>query len=196
MKRFKVFVLVAMAAFAAVGVLVVGQAAGSSSVWLHNGEPLNEPIELSLKGGDLIEIGTAAFLCNATATLTTEGGSTAEITAYNVETSRCAGLAGKLEGCKVTTATARDLPWSISVNSVDLTAHEVGVAYSFDEACPIQEVETSFPGLTLTPEEPSAIRLFHFGEKGTGEVDGEEATLTDGGALQMPEADLGTYGIG
>lgn len=188
-------VLALVAALVAVAALA-GPVSASASVWLHNGEPLNERLELPLTGGELIEVGTAAFLCHAAATLTTEGGSTAEIAAYDVEIGSCVGLGGQFEGCEVTSAAARNLPWEVTVNSVDLTAREASVAYSFGEACPIHELETDFPELTLTPEEPAAIRLFHYRQKGTGEVDGEEAALTDGGALEPPEADFGTYGIG
>jgi hypothetical protein len=187
---------VAAAALAATAVLV-GAASGSSAVWLHDGEPLEEHVELSLAGGELIEVGASALVCNnGTATMTTDGGSAAEITAYDVDKASCAGLAGKLEGCTVTSATAQGLPWSVSVDTAELVAEEVGVAYSFDEACPIGSVETSFPELTLFPEEPSAIRFFHFGETGNGKVDGEKATVTDGGLFELPEAEFGTYGIG
>ena len=57
----------------------------------------------------------------------------------------------------MTTATSTGLPWSVTVNTTDLTAGEVRVDYAFNEACPIDKVETSFAALTLTPEEPSGI---------------------------------------
>jgi hypothetical protein len=188
-------VLLAVAAVVAAAVLA-GPASASASVWLHEGKPLSEHVELSLTGGEVIEVDTSALLCDTTATLTTEGGSTAQITAFEVEQGSCIGLAGELEGCQVTAATAENLPWDVNVDSADLAAFETGVAYLFDEGCPVDELETGFPELILTPEEPTAIRLFHFDEEGTGMVDGEAEPLVDSGALQLPEADFGTYGIG
>jgi hypothetical protein len=84
--------------------------------------------------------------------MTTEGGSTAKITAYAIEKSSCVGLSGGVEGCEVTAATPKTLPWSVTVNTSTLTAKATGVTYSFDTGCSIKKIETSFPELTLTPE--------------------------------------------
>lgn len=144
----------------------------------------------------MFEVSGAAMVCEASATMTTKGGNTAQITAYDVKEASCVGLAGNLEGCEVTAATPKDLPWSVAVNTADLTAKEVKVDYSFDKACGIQKIEVSFPSLTLTPEEPSAIRLFHFNQEGTAKVDGKEALFNNGGSLSLPEELFDKYGIG
>src|SRR4051794_9904748 len=195
MRRFRSTLGAGLVAVVAVA-LFVGPASASASVWLHDGEPLNEAKELSLRGGEVIQVPAGAFLCNAEATMTTEGGSTAQITAYSVELSSCGGLLGEFNGCEVTAATVANLPWEVTVNSADLTAEEVGISYSFDEACPIHQVETSFPEVTLTLEEPEAIRNFNFSQEGVGKVDGGEGWLIDSGVLQLPEEEFGTYGIG
>jgi hypothetical protein len=144
----------------------------------------------------LFEVSGAAMVCEAGATMTTKGGSTAQITAYDVKEVSCVGLAGELEGCEVTAATPKGLPWSVAVNTADLTAKEVKLDYSFDKACGIQKIEESFPELLLTPEEPSAIRLFHFNQEGTAKVDGEATSFNNGGSLQLPEELFDKYGIG
>jgi hypothetical protein len=195
MTNWKHALLVAASALAAMAALAL-PASASASVWLREGKPLAEQVELSLTGGEVLEVGGSSLLCEASATMTTEGGSTAQVTAYNVLEASCLGLAGELEGCEVTAATPAGLPWSVTVNSVDLTAHGVGIGYSFNEACPIHKIETGFPELTLTPEEPSAIRNFHFSQEGIAKVDGEEATLDYTGVLQLPEEDFDIYGIG
>lgn len=195
MKRFKNTLGAVLIAAVAIAVFA-GPASASAAVWLHSGEPLSEAKELSLRGGEVIQVPAGAFLCNAEATMTTEGGSTAQITAYNVELSSCSGLLGEFNGCEVTAATVANLPWDVTVNSADLTVEEVGISYSFDEACPIHEVETSFPEVTLTLEEPEAIRNFNFSQEGVGKADGEEGWLIDSGILQLPEEEFGTYGIG
>ncbi len=195
MKHRKHALLVLASALAAMAALAL-PASASASVWLHEGKPLEEHVELPLTGGEFIEVSGAVMLCESTATMTTEGGSTAKITAYDVKEATCIGLAGKLEGCEVTAATPKGVPWSVAVNSADLTAKEVAVDYSFNKACEIQKIEMSYPSLTLTPEEPSAIRLFHFNQEGTAKVDGKAASLVYSGALNLSEKDFDTYGIG
>jgi hypothetical protein len=171
-------------------------ASATTSVWLHEGEPLSEHAELALTGGEVIEVGGSAMVCQTSATMTTEGGSTAQVVAYEIDKASCFGVAGELEGCEVTAATPVGLPWDVGVNSVDLTAEDVAVDYSLDEACPIDKIEIDFPELTLTPEEPGAIQLFRFSQEGKAKVDGKEATLSYTGSLQLPEEEFGTYGIG
>lgn len=171
-------------------------ASASASVWMREGKSLNEHVEFALTGGEVLEVGGSTLLCNNTATMTTEGGSAAQITAYAVDKASCVGLAGSLEGCETTAASPSGLSWNVTVNSVDLTAKEVGVDYSFDEACAIHKIELRFPQLTLTPEEPSAIRRFHFHQEGTAKVDGKEVAVVFTGLLELPEAEFDKYGIG
>lgn len=195
MRSWKNVLLVATAALAAVAALAL-PASASESVWLREGKPLEEKVEFSLTGGEVIEVSGAALLCENSATMTTEGGTTAQITAYSISKASCLGLSGKLEGCEVTAATPKGLPWSVTVNTADLTASEAKVDYSFNEACAIHKIEVSFPKLTLTPDEPSAIRLFHFNQEGSAKVDGKEASLVFSGALNLPEEQFDKYGIG
>lgn len=191
-KRTSVAVAVAVVAMVA----MVTSASASAAVWQKNGKPLSESVELPLHGGEVIQVSAGAFLCNANATLATAGGSTAQITAYSVELGTCEGLLGEFDGCEVTAATPENLPWAVTVNAEDLTVQKMAISYSFDKACPIQKVESSFPGVGVTLEEPSAIRYFRFGQEGVGKVDGEEGWLIDSAILQLPEEDFGIYGIG
>lgn len=195
MKKSKYALLILAGAAAVVAALAL-PAAATTSVWLHEGEPLEESAELAPSGGEVIEFGGSVLVCEASATIATEGGGTAQLTSYSVSKASCAGVAGQLEGCTVTAATSTGLPWSVAVNTADLTADEVRVDYSFDEACPIDEIETSFAELTLTPEEANAIDLFRFSQEGTAKVDGKETAIGYFGSLNMPEEDFGTYGIG
>ncbi len=192
MKKRKNVLLIAGIALAA----MVLPASASAAVWQHEGKELKSKVDFSLTGGEFIEVSGAVMLCESTATMTTEGGSTAQITAYDVKEATCIGLAGKLEGCEVTAATPKGLSWGVSVNTSDLTAKEVAISYTFNGACEIDKIETSFPSLTLTPEEPKAIRLFHFNQEGKAKVDGKETALVYSGSLSLPEKDFDTYGIG
>lgn len=194
MKKAK-YGLLALAGAIVIAVLAL-PASADTSVWLHEGEPLEESVELALTGGEVIETGGSVLVCETSATIATEGGSTAQITAYSVNKASCAGVAGQLAGCTVTAATSTGLPWNLAVNSTDLTAKGVHVDYSFNEACPIDKIETSFSELTLTPEEPGAISLFRFSQEGTAKVDGKETGIGYSGSLNLPEEEAGTYGIG
>jgi hypothetical protein len=187
--------LFAVTALLAVAALV-GAASALAGVWKHEGKELKEKVTLPLSGGEVIEVGSSVLICNTTATLTTEGGSTAQVTAFAVEKGSCIGVAGEFEGCEVTAATPNTLPWSVSVGSETLTAKGFGVSYTLNAGCPITSVATSYPELTLTPEEPSAIKFFHFGQTGTGKVNGASTSITDGGVWQLEAADSEKYGIG
>lgn len=194
MKKVK-FGLLALTAVIVVAALAL-PAAADTSVWLHEGEPLAESVQLTPAGGEVIEFGGSVLVCQSAATITTAGGSTAQVTGYSVDKGSCEGVAGQLEGCTVTAATATGLPWSVAVNTADLTVEEAGVDYSFNEACPIDEIETDLAELTLTPDEPGAISLFFFSQEGVADVDGKETPIGYFGSLNLPEEEFGTYGIG
>lgn len=194
MKKSK-YALLVLAAAVVVAALAL-PASADTSAWLHEGEPLEESVELTPAGGEVLEFGGSVLICETSATIATEGGSTAEISNYSVSKASCMGVAGELAGCTVTAASPSGLPWSVAVNTADLTAGEVRIDYSFNEACPIDKVETNFAELTLTPEEPSAINLVRFSQEGTFKVDGKEVAGGYFGSLQLPEGQEGTYGIG
>jgi hypothetical protein len=195
MRSWKKPLLVGACALAAAAVLAL-PAWALSSVWLDEGKELKAKTTFSLAGTEFVEIGSSVMLCNVDATMTTEGGSTAQITAHTTKAEECIGLAGKLEGCKVTAASTKNLPWSVAVNTVDLTAKEVAVSYTLNEACEIDKIEIPIPSLTVVPEEQEAIRLFHFKHIGKGTVDGKETELTYSGTLNLPPEDWDRYGIG
>jgi hypothetical protein len=189
--------VIAVTALVAV-VALMGAASALAGVWKQEGKELKEKTTFTLTGFEAVEIesGASALLCNTTATMTTSGGSTASITAYAVEKGSCEGFSGKFKGCTVTAATPKTLPYSVTVGSTTLTVRNFGVTYTLNTGCGVTKVETSYPELTLTPEEPSAIQFFHFGQTGTGKVNGSSASITDGGVLQLPESQWCKYGIG
>jgi hypothetical protein len=197
MRKSRKTLVIAVTALVVVAALV-GAATALAGVWKQEGKELKEKTTFSLTGFDAVEIesGASVLLCNTTATMTTSGGSTASITAFAVEKASCEGFAGKFKGCTVTAATPQTLPYSVTVGSTTLTAKNFGVTYTLNTGCSITKVETSFAELTLIPEEPSAIQFFHYGQTGTGKVNGTSASITDGGVLQLPEAQWGKYGIG
>ncbi len=186
-----VTVLVAIAA-------LVGAASALAGVWKHEGKEFKEKVTFAMTGGEVIEVesGASVLVCNNTVTMTTEGGSTASITAFAIEKSSCTGQAGKFKGCTVSTATPKTLPYSVTVGSTTLTAKNFGITYTMSSGCSISSVEVNLPTLTLTPETASAISSFHFGQTGTGKINGTSASVTDGGAWNLSAAQAGKYGIG
>jgi hypothetical protein len=197
MKMNRKGLVIAVTALVAIAAMI-GAASALAGVWKKEGKELKEKITLSMTGGEFVEIesGASALSCNTTATMTTSGGNTASVTAFAVEKTKCEGFSGKFKGCTVKTATPKTLPWSVTVGTTTLTAKNAGVTYVFNTGCAITSVETSFPELTLTPEEPTSIVFFHFGQTGTGKVNGTSASVTSGGTWLLPEADFGKYGIG
>lgn len=188
---FAVTTLVALAAMVAAATALAG-------VWKHEGKEFKEKVTFSMSGGEAIEIesGASTLLCNSTVTMTTEGGNTASITALTVNKSSCEGFSGKFVGCTVTAATPKTLPYSVTVGTSTLSVSNFGVTYTMNSGCSIKSVEAAYSPLTLTPEEPSAISFFHFGQTGTGKVNGSAASVTDGGTWLLSEAQAGKYGIG
>lgn len=190
-------IVIAVTALVAIAAMI-GAASALAGVWKKGGTELKEKITLSMTGGEVVEIenGASSLSCNTTETMTTSGGSTASVTAFAVEKASCEGFTGKLKGCTVTAATPKTLPWSVTVNTSTLTVKNAGVSYTLNTGCAISKIESSYPELTLTPEEPSSIVFFHFGQTGTGKVNGSSASITSGGIWQLAEADFGKYGIG
>lgn len=197
MKKSRKRLVIAVTALVAIAALV-GAASALAGVWKHEGAELKEETTFVMTGGEVIEVegGASVLLCNSTVTMTTSGGSTASITAFEVEKSSCVGLAGKFEGCTVSSVTPQTLPYGVTVGSSTLTVKGFGATYTMNAGCEISSVEAAYPELTLTAEEPSSIRLFHFGQTATGKVNGSSASVTDGGAWQLSEAQSGQYRIG
>jgi hypothetical protein len=197
MKKSRKGLVLAVTALVAIAALV-GAASALAGVWKHEGKEFKEKVTFSMTGSEFIEVesGASVLACPTTATMTTEGGSTASVTAFAIEKAGCEGFAGKFVGCTVTAATPKTLPYSVTVGSSTLTVKNFGVTYTMNSGCGISKVESSYAELTLTPEEPSAIQFFHFGQAGTGKVNGSSATITSSGVWQLPEAQWGKYGIG
>lgn len=191
----KVLPLVLVAVIALVAIAI--PASASASVWKKEGVALKEKTEFKTTGGEVIEVNGGVMICEGGMTMTTEGGSSAKITAYSITKTSCSGLAGNLVGCTVSSVTPSGLPWSVTVNTSDLTAKGVKLTYAFATGCAVKKIETSFAELKLVPEpEPKAISLFSFSTSGTATVDGKAATLGWFGSFSLPESQAGKYGIG
>ena len=168
-------------------------AMASAAVWKHNGVNLTKFIELGLPGGENFETETAAgewsgMNCEVKATMTTEGGSTAKITKYEIKS--CAKAFGKMSGCSVVAKEAKGLPWTVDVKTTDLVVTNMRVRRTFSAGCPVTELDKTIAELHLTlKEEPLKIKEMEFSNSSLG-------TYKIFGSWTVEGTNSGTYGIG
>lgn len=165
-------------------------ALASAAVWKHKGVNLTKFVSLSLPGGEIFEteIGgeDSGMSCEVKATMTTEGGSTAKITKYELKT--CTKAFGKMSSCQVNTQEAKGLPWTVHVNASDLTITNMRIKRTFKAGCTVSEFDKTFSSMTVTLNTPSAISEMEF----NGTVSGYRAF----GSWKVEGTNSGTYGIG
>lgn len=162
----------------------------SGAVWKHKGVNLAKFVELSLPGGEVFETEISGEKsgrsCEVKATLTTEGGSTAKITKYEIKS--CATGFGKLAGCSVVAKEAKGLPWTVHVNASDLTITNMRVRRTFSAGCPLSELDKTITSTTVTLNTPAAISEMEFS--------GSTTNYKAFGSWKVEGLNAGTYGIG
>lgn len=171
---------------AAVALLVV-PAMAMSAVWKHQGENLNKFVEIGLSGAEVFETTEDDGMnCGIHATLTTEGESTAKITAFEIE--ECPFGFGSFAKCEVVTAQAKGLPWTVHVNASDLTITKMRIKRTFNAGCETTEVDKTIESTTVTLTSASAITAMEFSGSTSG-----YSTI---GSFTVDSPNSGTYGIG
>src|SRR5436853_2365111 len=181
-------IAIAAVACFVLAVPVLAQAA----VWKHNGVKLAKFIELGLPGGENFETQVSGewsgMNCEVKATMTTEGGSTAKITKYEIKS--CAKAFGKMSGCSVVAKEAKGLPWTVDVKTTDLVVTNMRVRRTFNAGCPVTELDKTITELHLTlKEEPLKIKEMEFNNSSLG-------TYKIFGSWTVEGTNSGTYGIG
>lgn len=171
---------------AAVAVLAV-PAMALAAVWKDKGTNISTFTEISLTGAELFETSSGNGMnCGLKATLVTEGGSMGEITTFDI--TECPSGFGTFSKCKVTSSTAKGLPWTVDVNTTDLTVTGWRVKRVFGEGCPVGELDKTIESMTVKFDVPSAFSVLEF--------EGETTGYRTVGSLEVSEANKGTYGIG
>ncbi|HYG96877.1 MAG TPA: hypothetical protein VD741_07180 [Solirubrobacterales bacterium] len=162
----------------------------SGAVWKHKGVNVAKFVELSLPGGENFETEVSGVWsgmnCEVRAVMTTEGGSTAKITKYEIKS--CAKAFGKMSSCTVVAKEAKGLPWTVHVNASDLTITNMRVRRTFNAGCPVTELDKTFASMTVTLNTPSAISEMEY----SGALAGYKAF----GSWKVEGLNAGTYGIG
>jgi hypothetical protein len=181
-------VALAIAAIACFALAIPAMA--QAAVWKHSGVNLAKFVELGLPGGENFETEVSGewsgMNCEVKATMTTEGGSTAKITKYEIKS--CTKAFGKMSSCSVVAKEAKGLPWTVDVNATDLTITNMRIRRTFNVGCPVTELDKTFTSMTVTLNTPSKITEMEF----SGTLAGYKAF----GSWKVEGTNSGTYGIG
>jgi hypothetical protein len=170
---------------AAVAVLSV-PALALAAVWKDNGVNVNKFIEIGLSGGEIFETTEGnGMSCELHATLTTEGGSTGKITKFEIK--KCPTGFGSFAKCEINTAEAKGLPWTVHVNTSDLTITGMRTKRTFKAGCATSEIDKTVTS-TVTLISPAAITEMEF----LGSTSGYKTY----GSFTVDAPNSGTYGIG
>jgi hypothetical protein len=173
----------AIAAFAAFAV----PATASASVWKDGSTNVSKFVEIGLTGAEVFETSEGNGMgCEVHATLTTEGGSTGKITKY--ETKSCSLKFGSFSKCEVSSSEARGLPWTVDVNTSNLTITGWHIKRLFKAGCGTTELNKTVGSVTVTLNTPSSITGMEF----LGEITGYKTF----GSFTVDAPNSGTYGIG
>jgi hypothetical protein len=165
--------------------LVAIPASASASVWKEGGVNVSKEISIGLSGGELAEAGSKGLSCEIHATLTTSGGSTGKITAW--ETKSCTTF-GELAKCTMSASESIGLPWAVTVNASDLTIANWHTKRTFKAGCATSEINKTVGSTTVTLLTPSAIAETEFLGESTG--------FKTFGSFKVDSPNSGKYGIG
>jgi hypothetical protein len=178
--------LLIASAIAALVVLAV-PALALGSVWKDKGTNVTKFVEIGLSGGEIFEAPSEnGMSCEIHATLTTEGGSTGKITKFEIK--KCPTGFGSFAKCELNTAEAKGLPWTVHVNTSDLTITNMRTKRTFKTGCSTSELDKTITSTTVTLNTPSAITEMEF----LGETTGYKTF----GSFTVDSPNSGTYGIG
>jgi CxxC motif-containing protein len=157
-----------------------------ASVWKDKGATLSKFAEINLTGGELFETSAGnGMSCELHATLTTEGGSTGKITKFEIK--KCPTGIGTFAKCEVVTAEGKGLPWTVKVNTSDLTITNMRTKRTFKN-CATTELDKTIESTKVTLNTPTAITEMEFSGSTTG-----YKTI---GSFTVDSPNSGLYGIG
>lgn len=178
---------------AAVAVLAV-PALALAAVWKDNGTEVTSLVELTMSGGEVFETTAGnGMSCEIHATLTTEGGSTGQITAFQIK--KCTAGFGSFATtkCELNTAEGRNLPWTVDVKATDLVVTNWRTKHTFKGAsCKEPELEKNITSMTvgLVPSISEISELTFDGKLG------EPQSYRTFGSLTIQGENNGTFEIG
>ncbi len=183
---------------AALVVLAVPALAQAAEWKDKNGTKVTKLTEFTMTGGEVFETTEGnGMSCEIHALMTTEGGSDAKITKFEVK--KCEGTFGsfKTTKCELNVGEGKGLPWTVDVNATDLTVTNWRVKHTFKgTSCKEPELDKTISSMTVMLE-PSITEMSVLSFNGD---------ITEGmplvqkyktyGSLTIQGANAGTYGIG
>jgi hypothetical protein len=150
-----------------------------------------------MNGAEILETTAGNGIdCEIHATMTTEGGSTAKITKFEVK--KCEGTFGtfKTTKCELNVGEGKGLPWTVDVNTTDLTVTNWRTKHTFKGAeCKEPELDKTIASMTVRLE-PNAAEVTGLAFDGKIENEKKEQIFRTSGSLTIEGANSGTYGIG
>ncbi len=161
-----------------------------------NGTKVTKLTEFTMHGGEVIETTLGNGMdCEMHATMTTEGGTTAKITKYEIK--KCEGTFGtfKTTKCELNVGEGKGLPWTVDVNPTDLTITNFRTKHTFKGAsCKEPELDKTIASMTVKIE-PIAAEMSALSLDGTIENEKKEQIFRNAAAPEIEGANKGTYGI-
>ncbi len=181
---------------AAIVVLAV-PALALAAVWKDkNGTSVTKFTEFTMNGAEIVETTEGNGMdCEIHATMTTEGGSTAKITKFEIK--KCEGSFGtfKTTKCELNVGEGKGLPWTVDVNAEDLTVTNWRTKHTFKGAeCKEPELDKTISSMTVKLE-PNKTEVTALAFDGKLLTEGKQTYRTSG-SLTIEGANSGTYGIG
>ena len=174
----------------AIAICSLTAAIASAAVWKDKGTNVSKLIEIGLTGGEVAEWEEKGVSCEVKLTMTTEGGSTGKITKF--ENKSCTTF-GKVSTCTVASTKAEGLPWTVTVDTTDLTVKNWRVKRTFNAGCATASIDKTIASMTFTLLSPTSISEIEFlGDLTEGGVLKYKAF----GSLLVDAPNAGTYGIG
>lgn len=177
--------LLAVGMALALVVLAVGASVAAAAVWKDKGTNVASAITVKFTGGEVAEAGSKGLSCEVKMTLTTSGGSTGKITAF--ETVKCTTF-GELSSCTMTSSESLGLPWTVDVNTTDLTITNWRTKRKFNAGCATTEIDKTVGSVKVTLLSPTEINEVEF----LGQITGYKTF----GSFKVDSPNSGTYGIG
>ncbi|HEY8816279.1 MAG TPA: hypothetical protein VIP57_14385 [Candidatus Dormibacteraeota bacterium] len=161
-----------------------------------NGTKITKLTEFTLNGGEIFETTPGNGMdCEIHAKMTTSGGSTASITEFKVK--KCEGSFGtfKTTKCELNVGEGKSLPWTVDVNTEDLTVTNWRIKHTFKGAeCKEPELDKTITSMTVKLEPNiKEMSVLAFDGKITNEK--SEQTFRTAGSPEVEGTNNGTYGI-
>lgn len=175
-------------AIATIVVLAIPAIAWSTAkVWKDKGTTVSKFVEFAAIGGELFETTAGnGMSCEVRAVFTTEGGTTATITKFEIK--KCPTGFGSFAKCEINTAEAKGLPWTVHNTTTDLQITNMRTKRTFKAGCPTSELDKTIGTTTVTLNTAAEINEMDF--------EGETTGYKTNGTITVEGANNKTYGIG